>query len=205
MADLKGAKLFTMRWRKRIMFGSDTYDVQWLKDKKMISFGAFSSDINESEIRRQIKSKQTSSVDLVIASVKSDGLNKFLRKLYSKIQKIKWFRKKYVVTEVRVRKYKIDWLRNDEKSLYKLVAESDDTDLFGDVFICDLFLNNDLSKSLFSMAMLPFLIQMSMTLYFYIKMMGAQEVTSPEKYFTVWSVIFVMMAWLIYLELEQMK
>jgi hypothetical protein len=39
----------------------------------------------------------------------------------------------------------IDWLRKDEKELYKLVAESDDTELFGDVFIGDLLLNNDLS------------------------------------------------------------
>ena len=57
MADLKGTKFFTMQWRRRIMYGSDTLDVQWLKDKKMVSFGAFSSDINENEIRRRIKSK----------------------------------------------------------------------------------------------------------------------------------------------------
>jgi hypothetical protein len=158
MADLKGTKYFTMQWRKQIMFGSDTIDVQWLIGKKMISFGAYSSDMNENEIRRQIKFKQKSKVDDVIQSVRNHNCKEFLRKYAAKIMKIKCFRKKYVVTEVRVRKYKIDWLSQDEKELYKLVAESDDTDLFGDVFICDLLLNNDLSTSLFLKAMLPYII-----------------------------------------------
>lgn len=92
--------------------------------------------------------------------------------MFQRIQKIKWFRKKYVQTEVMVRKYRIDWLRNDEKELYKLVSESDDTELFGDVFICDLLLNNDLTMSLFLKAMLPYCIQMVATLYFYIYMLG---------------------------------
>ena len=112
-------------------------------------------------------------MDVLIQNIRSKKWKDFLRNLAGKIQKIKWFRKKYEVTEVRVRKYKIDWLRKDEKELYKLVAESDDIELFGDVFIGDLLLNNDLTTSLFLKAMLPYIIQMGTTLYFYIYMLGS--------------------------------
>jgi len=108
-----------------------------------------------------------------------------------------------------VRKYRIDWLRNDEKELYKLVSESDDTELFGDVFICDLLLNNDLSTSLFFKAMLPYCIQMGTTLYFYTNMLGQNDreldfetKQFDFKYIAIWAVIFSMMVWMMYLEVE---
>lgn len=73
------------------------------------------------------------------------GLLRFLEYLST----LKQFKQKFNTLPLLVRKYQVDWLKNDEKQIYKLLADLDDTELFEDQFIEDLLLNHNLSRQLF--------------------------------------------------------
>ena len=88
------------------------------------------------------------------------------------LKKLKQFKQKFYTLPLTVRNYQIDWLKGDEKEIYKLLADYDETELFEDQFIENLLLNHNLSRQLFRIAGMPFMIFMGSTLYYFIYILG---------------------------------
>lgn len=100
---------------------------------------------------------------------------------------------------VNIRVYTLDFLKSDEKRLFRFLSQSDELEIFEDSFIADLLWNSQLRNQLILYGLIPYIFYMVLSLFYYTTVLAKKDGLA-------WIIlILIFLFWLLYLEIRQAR